>query len=62
VPYDAVCGNLNGEEAAYKIIGIEKAEISFKALPKKNVDRRIDTELTSLMMEAFRRKDEELVL
>ena len=61
-PYDAVCGNLNGEEAAYKLIGMEEAEISFKTLPMKKVNRRIDTELTSLIMEAFRRKDEELVL
>jgi len=58
VPYDAVCGNLKGEEAAYKIIAMDKAEITFKNLPGKKVLKRINTDITGLIMEAFRRKDE----
>lgn len=56
--YDAVCGDLRGDEAAYKLIIMEKAEISFRNLPKKKIARRIDKELTGLIMEAARRLDE----
>jgi CheY-like chemotaxis protein len=58
IPYDAVYGGLKGEEAAYKIIVMDKAEISFRILPRKKVARRIKLELTSMIMEAMRRKDE----
>ena len=57
-PYDAVYGDLKGEDAAYKIIVMDKAEISFRVLPRNKVTRRIDAELTSMIMEAMRRKDE----
>jgi len=58
IPYDAIYGDLKGEEAAYEIIAMKKAEITFKNLPKKKIAKRINTEITSLIMEAFRRKDE----
>ena len=58
IPFDAVHGNLKGEEAALKIIAMDEAEIRFKNLPKKKIAKRINTELTSLIMEAMRRKDE----
>ena len=58
IPFDAVYGNLKGEEAAFKIIAMDEAEIRFKNLPKKKIAKRINTELTSLIMEAMRRKDE----
>lgn len=58
IPYDAVYGDLKGEDAAYKIIAMDKAEISFKVLPRRKVTRRIEAELTSMIMEAMRRKDE----
>lgn len=58
VLYDAVCGNLRGEDAAMEVIGWENAEIKFKELPKKKISRRIETGLMSLIMEAMRRKDE----
>jgi len=58
IPYDAVYGNLKGEEAAFKIIVMEKAEIRFRNLPRKHIAKRINTELTGLIMEATRRKDE----
>ena len=58
VPYDAAYGDLKAEEAAYEIIAMENAEITFKNLPRKKVAKRISAEITSLIMEAFRRKDE----
>jgi hypothetical protein len=60
--YDAVCGNLRGEEAAIEVIGWENAEIRFKEIPKKKISRRIEAELMSLIMEAMRRKDELSIL
>ena len=58
IPHDAIYGDLKGEEAAYEIITMKKAEITFKNLPRKKVIKRINTETTGLIMEAFRRKDE----
>ncbi len=58
VPYDALYGDLRGEEAAFKIIAMDKAEIRFKNLPRKKITRRIKTELMGLIMEATRLKDE----
>jgi len=58
IPYDAVYGNLKGEEAAFKIIVMEKAEIRFRNLPRKKIAKRINTELAGLIMEATRRKDD----
>lgn len=56
--YDAVYGDLRGEEAAYQLIVMQKAEIRFKNLPRKKIARRIDNDLTGLIMEAARRMDE----
>ena len=58
VPYDALYGDLRGEEAAFKIIAMDKAEIRFKNLPRKKITRHIKTELMGLIMEAIRLKDE----
>ena len=58
IPHDAIYGDLIGEEAAYALLTMKKAEITFKNLPRKKVVKRINTEITSLIMEAFRRKDE----
>lgn len=55
---DAVIGKLKGEDAAYEIIVMENAEIRFLNLPSKKIVRRITTDLTGLIMEAMRRKDE----
>jgi len=56
--YDAICGKLEGEEAAIEVIGWENAEIEFKELPKKKISKRINAELMSLIIEAMRLKDE----
>lgn len=56
--YDAVYGDLRGEEAAFKLIVMQKAEIRFRNLPRKRISRRINKDLTGLIMEAARRRDE----
>jgi CheY-like chemotaxis protein len=58
VLYDAICEDLRGEEAAFKLIVMQKAEIRFKNLPRKKIARRINKDLTGLIMEAARRMDE----
>ncbi|MEW6671286.1 MAG: response regulator [Thermodesulfobacteriota bacterium] len=56
--YDAVYKDFIGEEAALRLIVMQKAEIRFKNLPRKKIARRINKELTGLIMEAARRMDE----
>ena len=56
--YDAVCGDVKGQEAALEIIAWDNAMITFKGLPKKRIRKRIDSELMSLLMEGMRLKDE----
>jgi len=58
VLYDAVYGELRGEEAALTLIVMQKAEIRFRNLPPKKIVRRINKDLTGLIMEATRRVDE----
>jgi CheY-like chemotaxis protein len=55
---DAEHGSLKGEAAAYRIIAWDKASIRCMKLPNKKIEKRINTELTSLIMESMRRKDE----
>jgi len=57
--YDAVYGDLRGDDAAFKLIVMEKAEIRFRNLPGKKIARRISKDLTGLLMEAARRRDED---
>jgi CheY-like chemotaxis protein len=59
--YDAISGNLKGEEAALEIIVMEKPKIRFRNIPNKKIARRIKTGLTGLIMEAARLKDESSV-
>jgi len=58
MPYDAVLSGLKGEDAALKILVMENAEIRFLNIPPKKIARRINADLTGLIMEAMRRKDE----
>jgi hypothetical protein len=57
IPQNAFYGELRGEEAALKIIAIDKAEIRFMNLPSKQIAKQINRELIALIMEAMRRKD-----
>lgn len=51
VLYDAVCDDLNGEEAALEMIGWDHADFRFKSLPKKDIDQRIYKSHISLIKE-----------
>jgi len=57
--YDAVCGELAGEEAAMEIMGWQNVRLNIKhILSTKEIVRRIDKGLMSLLMESSRRQDE----
>lgn len=56
--YDAVYRDLEGESAAFEIIAMDDARISFGDFPEQAVARRIHTNLMGLIMESLKRKDE----
>lgn len=57
--YDALYGELKGEEAALKMIAFEDVEIRVRDIPEKKIKRRIKgKKLMNLIMEAMRIRDE----
>lgn len=56
--HHAVCGNLKGAEAAIKMIQLESPTINFRKPPARKIPRGIHQNLTGLILEAARRKDE----
>ena len=54
----AVCGNIKGVDALFKLLACENVQITFKKLPKKKVPKMIDKPLMHLLMEGMRRIDE----
>ena len=58
VPYDAKFQELRGEEAAYNLIGMEDVKVRFLRPPDRRIERRIKTNLSALIMDAMRFKDE----
>jgi len=58
VLYDAVCGGLKGEEAAFRLLALDKASIRLKNLSDDKIVRQINMSLMNLIMESLRRKDE----
>ena len=54
----AVYGDFKGEEAAIKMIQIDNPTISFRKVPDRPIPRRINRELTGLLLEAMKQKDE----
>lgn len=57
--YDAVYGDLNGENAAMEMIAWENVRLNIKQiLNTSGVERKIDKNLMLLMMESSRRRDE----
>jgi CheY-like chemotaxis protein len=56
--YDAIYGDLKGENAALEIIAMDGASINLGNLPAKKITRSINADLMGLIMEAMRRKDE----
>ncbi len=57
-PYDALCGEMKGVEAALEMIGWDNVEIHFRTLPTRKILKRIDQSLMSLLMNATLMKDE----
>jgi len=56
--HDAILGELRGEDAAYALIAMDHVSIRLKNLPLGKLPRRIHGDLTALIMEGMRRKDE----
>ena len=56
--FDAAYLGMNGEEAAYALIGLDGPSISFTDVSGKKVKQRIQSSLMGLIMEAMTRKDE----
>jgi hypothetical protein len=58
--HDAVCGNLNGEEAAMEMVSWENVRLNIKqVLNTSSISRRIEKSLMLLLMESSKRHDEE---
>jgi CheY-like chemotaxis protein/putative methionine-R-sulfoxide reductase with GAF domain len=56
--YDATCGVLQKEEAAYAMIAWDNVQLYIKDLPKEKPKKRIEKGLMSVVMEGLKRKDE----
>ncbi len=56
--YDATCGVLHKEEAAYAMIAWDDIQLYIKDLPKEKPEKRIEKGLMSVVMEGLKRKDE----
>lgn len=56
--HHAVFGEFKGEEAAIKMIHIDNPTISFKKIPVRKIPRRINRELTGIILEAVKQQDE----
>ncbi|MDA8137844.1 MAG: response regulator [Desulfobacteraceae bacterium] len=58
VLHHAVFGELKGEPAAIKLINLENPTINFRRPPDRPIAKGIQRELTGLILEAVRQKDE----
>lgn len=58
VLHHAVFGNLKGEPAAIKLINLKNPTINFRRPPERPIAKGIQRELTGLILEAVRQKDE----
>ncbi|MBW2563661.1 MAG: response regulator [Deltaproteobacteria bacterium] len=56
--YDAACGDLSGEDAAYKVIGWDKVQLSLKELPTNKIQKLIEKNTMAVVMESLSRVDE----
>ena len=52
--YDAVCGSLKGEEAALELIPGETATVKYRFFPRKIIQRKITTDLKTLIEKSFK--------
>lgn len=56
--HHAMFGNLKGEAAAIKLIQLDNPTINFRRPPERPISRGIKREMTGLILEAVRQKDE----
>jgi hypothetical protein len=57
--YDAVCGNLEGQDAAMELVSWEGIQFNIRKIADKSrVSRKINKSLISLLMESTRQRDE----
>ncbi len=56
--FNAIYGEMEGEEAIYELLSLEDVRISFRPLPKKKIKRGINKGLMSILMESAKRQDE----
>ena len=56
--FDATCGVLQKEEAAYAMIAWDNVQLYIKDLPKEKPKKQIEKGLMSVVMEGLKRKDE----
>jgi CheY-like chemotaxis protein len=56
--YDATCGVLQKDEAAYAMIAWDNVQLYIKDLPKEKPKKQIEKGLMSVVMEGLKRKDE----
>ncbi len=56
--FNAIYGEMEGEDAIYELLSLEDVRISFRPMPMKKIRRRINKGLMSILMESARRQDE----
>lgn len=56
--YDASCGDLSGIDAAYKVIGWNKVQLSLKELPNNKIKKLIKKNTMAVVMESLNRVDQ----
>lgn len=56
--FHAICGELKGEEAAIKLINMDNPVINFRRPPKRKIPRAINRQLTGLILDATKTRDE----
>lgn len=60
VLYDASFADLRGEVAVYAMLVYDDVKISFRSLPNKTYQKKIKSDLMTVLMEGARRRDEEI--
>ncbi|MCK5783778.1 MAG: response regulator [Desulfobacterales bacterium] len=56
--YDAVYGELGGEDAALQLIALENMQMEYRKLPSRKIHRRIEQSIQTMILESMRIKDE----
>lgn len=56
--YDARCGELRGESATLEMLAWDNVLLSFNSLPQKRLEKTINVDLVTLLLESAKQKDE----